>query len=109
MVGLNLEQRHKQRMELLQAALKAGMQAAGEKAGLHGGRYVAEQARKGTETLFTPHDPPMFVVLDDDDPKLYNDRLDLDIHAHCTPTKCYGIGRARHYIMEDGSIREDRA
>lgn len=81
----------------LEQALKDGMQAATEKPGRYGGRYVARQYDRAAKA-------DRYLVLADDDPDLYRDDESLDVLAQCTPKTAYGIGRARHWINEDGTI-----
>ena len=81
----------------LTAACRRAMQLAAQSPGRYGGRYVARKwnaQRQQTE----------FFVLDDDDPERYRDDEALDILAQVTPTKVYGIGRARHWLREDGTV-----
>lgn len=81
----------------LPAVLRQGMQAAAERPGRYTGRYVARKYDKAAERT-------VFMVLDDDDPDLYRDDESLDILAQCRPDKVYGIGSARNWINEDGSL-----
>lgn len=86
--------------EGLPQRLQEGMAAARENPGRYGGRYVGRRYDKKIKKT-------IFMVLDDDDPDLYRDDEKLDILAQCMPHKVHPIGRARHYIKEDGSVSFD--
>jgi hypothetical protein len=65
--------------------------AAGEM-GPYGGLYVGRMEPTGYPV----------VVLDHDDPELVPD--DVDVIAQVTPAAVYGIGRARSWLNEDGTV-----
>jgi hypothetical protein len=76
---------------------RQAMQAAAEKPGRYGGRYVARRYNRR-------EDRTEFLVLEDDDPILYQDDETLDILAQVTPTKVLGVGHMRDFLAEDGKV-----
>ena len=85
-------------LEQVEAMLKNGMEAAREKPGRYGGRYVSRRWDKKQQC-------DVYEVLDDDDPEKVRDKKrDWDIIAQCLPSKVYGIGGARHWINLDGTV-----
>lgn len=84
-------------VDAIKAACEKAMKAAATKPGRYGGRYVAERYNHKTKKRDV-------IVLDDDDPELYRDDETLDIFAQATPAKVYGIGRARYWLAEDGTV-----
>jgi len=84
--------------QAIKAACDKARELAVSKPGRYGGRYVAERYNPNTKRQDV-------IVLDDDDPDRYRDDETLDIFAQATPTKVYGIGRARHWLLEDGTVR----
>ena len=84
--------------EELPATIESARKAAKEKPGRYGGRYVARRYnRKERKTEW--------FVLDDDDPDVYRDDESLDVIAQVTPTAVNAIGRARHWLREDGTFK----
>lgn len=93
------KQRSQDRFADLEHYLKLAMTLAGERPGRYGGRYVAWLENSALK----PH-CGAWVILDDDDPDKYRHIVILDIVAYVTPYRCYGVGRARHWITEDGTV-----
>lgn len=81
----------------IKAICQAGMAAAATRPGRYGGRYVARLGMDHAEAL---------VLLGDDDPEKYDHITDIDIFAQCVPGKVHPVGRARHWLNEDGTLRE---
>jgi len=80
-------------LHAVEAACKAAQEAARQRPGRYGGRYVARDNDGIVEVL--THDDP--------------DRLDRDhwdVIAHCTPEAVYPVGRARYWLNDDGTINE---
>lgn len=54
--------------------------------------------------LFRPYHPPIFAVFSAEDSVRLQNSLQFDWIAQCFGHRVYGIGRARHYIAEDGTV-----
>lgn len=71
------------------------MKLAAKKPGRYGGRYVGRRYLKVEKR-------DEFVVLADDDPSTVP--KDVDVLAQVTPYTVYPIGRARFYLLADGTV-----
>lgn len=104
--------------EIIERAIKQAMQLATTKPGLYGGRYIGRKTYKAppapghsehysVEGAWTNE----YVVLGTDDPgskevKAFH-KVNGDILCQAKPDKVYGIGRARYWINEDGTINRE--
>lgn len=79
----------------LETVCKKAMQAATEKPGRYGGRYVGRRFNKTTRAS-------EFVILDDDDGDEVPD--DVDVVAQCTSERVNPIGAAARYLQADGTV-----
>jgi hypothetical protein len=70
------------------------MQEAAENPGRYGGKYVGRKYDKANRC-------DIWVILDDDPDNVPEP---VDVLVHVTPKKCYGIGHARYWINEDGTV-----
>lgn len=71
------------------------MQAAAEKPGRYGGRYVGRRYDKA-------NNEDLLVILDDDDPKTVPD--EIDVLCHVTPGRVLPVGRMRHFMDDQGNV-----
>lgn len=75
---------------------KQAMQLAKTKPGRYGGRYITRHYDKKTKQ-------DVISIHDDDDPETLPE--ELDALAHARPDGISGIGRMRHFINSDGTVR----
>lgn len=86
----------------VKAICDAGRQAATEKPGRYGGRYVARISEKVNGQWRERYE-----VLPDDDPALCDSPAwrKWDVFAQCTPDTVHPIGPARRWLNSDGTLR----
>jgi len=86
----------------IQQTIKEAMGLAASNPGPNGGRYVGRKYNKKTQK-------GEYIILETDNPDELHAMKDwksnkLDVFAHVLPTKCYGIGYARNWLNQDGTV-----